>query len=714
MLDQVADRVTSLIVAPPALADCFDEHGCLRSEGWLERPIPLATEQIDIVDDPADQAEAVVHAIAAMNGRYSAEQVSIGVPDEAIVPYVEQHLQQCEIPARYGVGRPMTATPSGRLLDAVAGFLESPRFLGFAALARHPAVQRWLAAKGIEGDWLGQLDDYYSEHLPYSMGDEWLGSEKHYQAVRQVEGEMRRLLQGLNGPVRPLGEWGEPIVALLIDILGQAPLDPSTAVDHAVIAACEKIHNVLRDHTSVPDALMPSIAGADAIRLALEQLAGETISPPPDRSAVELLGWLELPLDDAPALVVTSLNEGWVPSSLNGDLFLPNQLRRALGIEDNDRRYARDAYALSTLVASRQFLKVIVGRRNTDGDPMMPSRLLFACDEETVARRVMAFCSTAEALRGKPVPAGILQPGQGQSQFKPPKPRPLPEPVASMRVTEFKDYLGCPYRYYLKHLLKLEAVRDSAEELDGAGFGTLAHQVLNEFGKSPVAASTDVEEIGRYLDEELDRQLLQCFGQSPLSAIRVQVEQLRLRLREFARWQADWAKQGWQIEHVETSPKEGKAAIIVDGQPMFLRGRIDRIDLQPSSGKRMIIDYKSSDTPSTPEKAHRRGGEWIDLQLPLYRHLAAGMGIKGPIELAYIVLPKDTSRTGIVMSEWTPEDLQSADEAAAEVVRKVRAGKFWPPSVPPPDFSEDFAPICQDGQFRAVLTAEADAGGTDL
>jgi ATP-dependent helicase/nuclease subunit B len=713
MLDQVANHVTSLIVAPPELAASFDEHGCLRPEAWLERPVPLTTDQIDIVDDPADQSEAVVHAIAAMNEQYRAEQISIGVPNEAIVPYIEQHLRQCEISARYGVGRPLTGSSPGRLLDAVANFLESSRFMGFAALVRHPAMQHWLTAKAIKDNWLSELDEYYSEHLPYAMGDEWLGSEKYYQAIRQVEGEICRLLQCLRGPVRPLGQWGDPIIALLVDIFGQAQLDPTTEVDYTVIAACEKIHNVLREHTSVPDVLAPTISGAEAIRLALEQLAGETIAPPPDHNAIELLGWLELPLDDAPALVVTVMNEGCVPSSLNGDLFLPNQLRRALGIEDNDRRYARDAYAMSTLVASRQFLRIIVGRRNTDGDPMMPSRLLFACDEETVARRVMAFCSTTEAMGGKPVPAGVLQPGRPQSQFEIPTTRPLTNSVTSMRVTEFKDYLGCPYRYYLRHQLKLEALRDSGEELDGSSFGTLAHLVLHEFGKSTVAVSTDPEEIAHYLDEELDRQLSQCFGRSPLSAICVQVEQLRLRLREFARWQADWAKQGWIIEHVETFPKDGAAKIMVDGKPMFLRGRIDRIDFQPSTGKRMIIDYKSSDTPSTPEKSHRRKNDWVDLQLPLYRHLAIGMGINGPFELAYIALPKDTSQTGIMISEWTPEDLQSADEAAAVVVRNVRAEKFWPPTTPPPDFSEDFAPICLDGQFRAILAAEVDHGGIE-
>jgi len=287
-----------------------------------------------------------------------------------------------------------------------------------------------------------------------------------------------------------------------------------------------------------------------------------------------------------------------------------------------------------------------------------------------------------------------------------------------MRVTEFKDYLGCPYRYYLRHRLKLAPLADSADELDGAAFGTLGHQVLGEFGKSPLAASTDADQIERYLSDELDRQVRQCFGAAPLAAIRVQVEQLRLRLRGFARWQAAWAAQGWQIQCVEASPQEGRAKLLVDGQPMFLRGRIDRIDLLPATGQWIICDYKTSDTATSPEKAHRRGGEWIDLQLPLYRHLIAGLDIEGLSgetlpQLAYILLPKDAGRIDIAVAEWSAEDLRSADETAADVIRKVRAERFWPPAPTPPDFSADFAPLCQDGQFRAVLAAEAAEGGAE-
>jgi RecB family exonuclease len=281
-----------------------------------------------------------------------------------------------------------------------------------------------------------------------------------------------------------------------------------------------------------------------------------------------------------------------------------------------------------------------------------------------------------------------------------------------MRVTEFKDYLGCPYRYYLRHVLRLESLTDVADEMDGATFGSLAHEVLSTLGKDTDVAAAKADVIAKYLDGQLDRAVLAHFGKTPMPSILVQVEQLRRRLAALARWQADWAAQGWRIEHIEVSPAEGKASLLVDGQPMFLRGRIDRIDVQKSSGKRMIFDYKTSDRAKSPEKAHRKkSGQWIDLQLPLYRHLVAGLGIEGPLELAYVVLPKDISAVGPLPAAWTQDDLDDADRTAADVIRGVRAEVFWPPANPPPAFSEEFAAICQDDRFGAVIANEEVEGG---
>src|SRR5262249_39123545 len=131
--------------------------------------------------------------------------------------------------------------------------------------------------------------------------------------------------------------------------------------------------------STIPEALdTVSVSAADAFQIGLDPVAEETLPPPADPEAVELLGWLELPLDDSPALAVTSFNEGFVPQSSHADAFLPDRLRRELGLLHNERRYARDAYAASVLCHTRRELRLIFARQNTNEDPMQPSRLVFA------------------------------------------------------------------------------------------------------------------------------------------------------------------------------------------------------------------------------------------------------------------------------------------------------------------------------------------------
>ena len=82
------------------------------------------------------------------------------------------------------------------------------------------------------------------------------------------------------------------------------------------------------------------------------------------------------------------------------------------------------------------------------------------------------------------------------------------------------------------------------------------------------------------------------FGNDPVPAVRVQVEQLRARFRAFAHWQASWIRKGWRVVSVEKQPEPG-VPFEVDGQPVLLRGKIDRIDHNPETGEWAIFDYKT-------------------------------------------------------------------------------------------------------------------------
>jgi ATP-dependent helicase/nuclease subunit B len=699
MLEQVAGRVTALVFAPPELAERFDELGGLITEKWSDVCIELADDQFAAVEGPGDQATAAVETIADYAGRFAADEITIGVPNPDIVPYLERRLEQFDLPSRFGEALRMKQSAPLRLLTAVADYLEGDRFSELAALVRHPDVEAWLTAVG-DVDFLTALDEYYNAHLQSKLSGEPLVVADSAWPVTTLRNRLYEWLGRLKGE-RPLAEWAQEIVTLLVEIYAGQQLDASHARGRLLLEACDRIREVLVEAVELDASLAGHWTAPDAIRLLMRQIEEEPIPPLPEQAAIELLGWLELPLDDAPALIVTGFNDGSVPSFVNADPFLPNTLRRQLGVLDNDRRWARDAYALTALAGSRERLKLIAGRRSAQGDPLSPSRLLFACPPERIARRVLRFFGTEERVDLARVPPG-LHAGRRPPGFIVPVPVEH-EPITSLRVTQFRDYLACPYRFYLRHVLKLMSINDLCEELNPAAFGSLAHDVLREFGIDPDNSRlTDAEAIRRRLDADLDRLARERFGRFRLPAVEIQIEHLRLRLAAFARWQADWAAQGWRIVQTEISVNNDMAPLIVDGEAMCLSARLDRIDRNEVDGRHVIFDYKTSDGGKPPEKTHRCGDDWVDLQLPLYHHLGRALGITSTIELGYITLPKDVKLAGGQLAEWDDAILASARERAEQVVRDIRSRRFWPMTRPAPPFSEEFAAICQDGQFGAV------------
>lgn len=718
MLEQVKDRLTVLVHAAASLSDRFDELGVLTAAAWQDAPIELDDEQIVVVEGPAEQAEAAIRALLGYQGRYSAEDITIGVPDARIAPYLEQRLEQFGLPSRYADGLPVARSGPFRLLAAVADYLEGVRFANLASLVRHPDLEAWLTAEldraaennPLAANWLSELDRHYSDHLQAKVTGRWLGSRRAAAGVERIQQAVDRLIAGFAGK-QSLAVWAEKCAALLVEVYGAEKLDRSHAAGRITFEACGRLREVLIEAVSLPAKLSADWRAADAIRLFLRQAEADVIPPLPQQAAIELLGWLELPLDDAPALIVTGFNEGLTPSHVNSDLFLPGALRRRLGLNDNDRRYARDAYALTVLAASRERLTLIAGRRTAESDPLTPSRLLFACDRATIAERTLSFFGGVKPPRKPAIPRS-LSAGKAKSGFSVPRPQRVDKPIASMRVTEFRDYLACPFRYYLSHVLRLGCLDDAAEELGPEAFGSLAHQALQTFGADPDSSRiTNAEEIRRRLDDALDRAASDQYGRDRLPAVNVQIEQLRLRLAAFADWQANWAAEGWRICHAEAPIESDRAALLVDGQPMLLRARIDRIDVNERSGEIVIFDYKTSDRGKKPDETHRKKGQWIDLQLPLYRHLARALDLDGAVKLGYIGLPKSLSDVGARIAEWTGEELMSADEAAAEVIRKIREQIFWPPASTSPAFSEAFGAICLDAQFGGLPPGDAEDCG---
>jgi ATP-dependent helicase/nuclease subunit B len=216
-----------------------------------------------------------------------------------------------------------------------------------------------------------------------------------------------------------------------------------------------------------------------ALELLLWSLGRESYYPEPEEAMIDLEGWLELPWNDAPLLIVTGMNDGKVPDSHPADAFLPDTLRRQLNLRHDEDRLARDAYLMTSLIESRRGqgrVCFVVGKTGASGDVLKPSRLLFQCSDAELPRR-------AERLFGTPPEARAGHPSSISFRLEAAPPPDVPAENLELKrisVTAFRDYLDCPFRYYLKHVLGMEALDDQKKELDAMGFGSLVHDTLHQ------------------------------------------------------------------------------------------------------------------------------------------------------------------------------------------------------------------------------------------
>lgn len=696
-----APRVTALIFAPESMKEGFNDFGVLVPEAWSGETLTIDDRRLKIAHNETGQAVASMDVLEEMATRFRAEDVVLGACDERVVPALLQECESNGITARSADGIPFSQTPPALLLQCVMRYCDGLRSYDFYSLVRHPHLYRWLEqrlqteAPAIVHTFLTQLDRFHTEHLR-AIATDLPGS-------LAVLGKLvEELLGGLLEAPRPLPEWEAHISLLLVKLFGGRTLSRHVETDRIIVESCDLIRGALEELSLAPP---ERFTAADAINLVLHTLSGARIKPEPSEEAIEVLGWLELPLDDAPVAIVTGFNEGKIPESINGDPFLPNTLRSAVGLVDNSLRFVRDLYSLCTILHSKQEVHLILGRYGATEGLLLPSRLLYLTDDRKVAERVHRFFEHSESAALPSLPKGTAP--AASSAFEPPFGKELvtKEPV-HLSVTAVDDYLQCPYRFYLRHVMKLERVDDTALEMGPPLFGIVAHNVLNRFAHSPSRTSTQAHEIRDTLNDLLDIELRQRFGRSHLPAIALQSRRLRERLDAFARWQCEWAKEGWEPWKVEYTLPKDEAGLVTDGRKVPIAGRIDRIDRNRATGELVIFDYKTSDSAFGPEESHRKRGEWTKLQLPLYKILLQEGGVLGNVEeekirVGYITLGKYPRDVLGRLALWTPDDIAEARAVACKVIRDIELNIFWPPAQLPWGSVDPYKLLCPFGDHES-------------
>jgi ATP-dependent helicase/nuclease subunit B len=703
MLRSLDSDLISLVAAPPSEASRFDEFGCVETGSWIDHHIPLDDDHLIGAGDISDQATAVAESVARFAPQYSADQVTVGVTDESYVGPVSVELRGCGVSTYRHLGWTIPQTSVGRLLDLTVTYLHRRSWRALGALVRHADVCAMISRS--LGDvasslWMTQLDKMLAEHFPTSVRAPLPSKAIDDFPLASRVGELvEQWLDVFSGADQPIARWSEVIQRWLDELYdagaedagaaGVGVADPdSPAIDERptrTAMALKAAQRIVERFSKLNDQLDLTVAGGAAMELLAGRLADVRVVESPRSDDIHILGWLDLALDHAPALVVVGLNHPFVPAAVTSDPFLPGQLRTRLRMADNDRRYARDVYAMHILLSSRSDVRFIVGRTGADRSPTPPSRLLAATPAADAARRV-------RTLLGPPresTPVHHRWDQGPQSGLLPiPKLTPLSEDnaIKTLSVTAFRDYLACPYRFYLRHVLKLKPLDDASSEMAANQFGNLIHASLERFGESSDRNETDRSKIEASLFQHLHDYAGEHYGDAVSTAVTLQIAQAERRLKAVAKSQAERIADGWIIHASEASVDEKTGAgIDIDGIRIGLRGRFDRIDHHAESGRWAILDYKTHG--HLPEKKHLQktddGYRWVDLQLPLYRMLIPYLGIDAPpteVELGYFNVSEKDEETGINIADFSEPLIHQAEELIHECVRRIRLNDFEPTS----------------------------------
>jgi len=360
----------------------------------------------------------------------------------------------------------------------------------------------------------------------------------------------------------------------------------------------------------------------------------------------ELVGSVE-----AEVIFFGGLTEEDLPSRPAVDPYLPDSVKRALGMPDLEYYIDRQRRYFNRLIdssAERIYLSFPSGEEDK---PHLPSPLLdWEMIKEPDAIDIFSMedvLVTEGLIKGVDIEAIVWSDDLSGGEILRRRVERLMG--GSINVTDIDSFRRCPLRFYIEKVLGLQMLESPRYEVEGRLWGSLAHRVMENLYK---VKDFDLDELGPRLMEALD----EAIEALPVGRFwaKVAIEIFKRRLPLMKTEESALRREGFMPYRIEE-----RIATEVDG--IRLRGKIDRVDRKADSV--MLIDYKTGmiDTKS--------------LQLPLYVYMwrkvhdevveKAGFYSLRDVKIDFF--PKRVS-----MEEFVNEAL----DRMRELVRMMREGTF--------------------------------------
>jgi ATP-dependent helicase/nuclease subunit B len=332
-----------------------------------------------------------------------------------------------------------------------------------------------------------------------------------------------------------------------------------------------------------------------------------TFAPAAARGAVRLLTLEQAVGLRCEHLIVAGATREQLPGGSKRDPFFSQSVRAELGLPDWRARQQRALARLRGALDGAQQVLVTYAA-GADDEPAQASPWIEALE----AQAARAGVSLRDAVLPRLAMSGACEVGDATAGPAAPQRRPAPATPRALlpeklSATAHQALLDCPYRFFARSLLKLEAEHAPDEDPDRSDYGKRVHRILHAF-------ATQVDDlpppftarIGAANRAEAQRRLEDIAA----AVFAPDLQQRALAMTWSAEFHAsipgllEWMSRRPQLQQVQT---EVELAQDLDG--LRLHGYLDRLETQ-LDGTRVIVDYKAG---KVPREADVRCGEAVQL-----------------------------------------------------------------------------------------------------
>ena len=218
--------------------------------------------------------------------------------------------------------------------------------------------------------------------------------------------------------------------------------------------------------------------------------------------------------------------------------------------------------------------------------------------------------------------------------------QPVPAPAVPLamrphRITAYgyQSLLDCPYQYFARFVLGLDAAAEVREALEKRDYGQMVHAILERFHRQyPLVSEGDAAQMLAALEAISDDEFRKAIAANYLET--AWAVRWRKQLPNYLDWQRAREAEGWRYVAGEHALQ--RALPLADGGSLNLTGRLDRVD-EAGSGAVAVLDYKTRDRTALRKQVK----DPEDVQLAVYGALA-GEAVR---EAAYVSLDGERIET---------------------------------------------------------------------